>query len=150
MRLLVQRVKEASVRVEGEVIGKIGRGVLVFFGVHKDDSPASTAWLAKKLAGLRLFPDSEDKMNLSLQDVDGGVLVVSQFTLYASCRNGRRPDFTDAARGPEARDLYHQFLQELEAALQHPVETGRFAASMEVSLVNDGPVTFIVDSKNET
>ena len=143
MRLVVQRVKEAEVRVEGKIVGQIKKGALVFVGIHKADLPSHTLWMAQKLASLRFFSDSEGKMNLSLPDIGGEVLLVSQFTLYARCNEGRRPGFESAAPGTIAKTLYEKFVDEMKAVL--PVQTGIFGADMEVSLLNDGPVTFIID-----
>lgn len=144
MRLLVQVVKEAKVTVDQEITGAIGRGVLVFFGAHVNDSRADAEWLAEKLANLRVFPDSEGKMNLSLKDVDGSALIVSQFTLYGDCSQGRRPSFTNAAPPAVANPLYEHFVALMKARLK-VVETGRFGEYMEVSLVNDGPLTFLIE-----
>jgi len=144
MRIVIQRVKEASVVANGTLSGKIGKGILVFFAVHKNDVPESVTWLAKKLVHLRLFPDDQGKMNLNINDVEGEVLVVSQFTLYASCLRGRRPDFVDSAPGELAEAMYDKFVYEVKNELGH-VQTGKFGAKMEVSLINDGPVTFIID-----
>jgi D-aminoacyl-tRNA deacylase len=144
MRMVIQRVKEAEVKVEGKVVGHIDKGALVFFAVHKDDTPQKILWLVQKLIHLRLFADREKKMNLSLQDVEGGVLVVSQFTLYGSCLEGRRPDFTETAPSQIAKPLYEQFVEAIRQELKQ-VETGIFGAEMEVRLINDGPVTFIID-----
>jgi D-tyrosyl-tRNA(Tyr) deacylase len=146
MRLLVQRVSKASVTVSDEIVGSIGKGLLVFFGAHKDDTPDMIEWLAKKLLDLRIFPDDAGKMNRSVQDVEGGILFVSQFTLYADCRNGRRPDFFDSAPPALAEELYNRFLELLQTRYS-PVESGVFAASMEVDLTNDGPVTIILNNK---
>lgn len=145
MRVVVQRVSEAEVRVGGEVVGKIGRGFLVLLGIAHSDYEAQAALLAHKIAGLRVFEDSDGKMNLSLADVGGSVLAVSQFTLYADARKGRRPSFTDAARPEQANPLYDHFCALLEA---HglTVARGRFGAHMAVALVNDGPVTLVLDS----
>ncbi|SCA62602.1 D-aminoacyl-tRNA deacylase [Chlamydiales bacterium SCGC AG-110-P3] len=147
MRLLVQRVKHASVEVDSEIIGKIEAGVLVFLGVRKGDVDADIAWLANKLVNLRMFRDDNGKMNRSLQDVRGEVLIVSQFTLYSDCSQGRRPDFFAAAEPSVAEAMYHQFVEKVRTLLGK-VETGRFGALMQVSLVNDGPVTFIIDGKH--
>lgn len=144
MKLVVQRVKEASVRVDGKVIGEIGQGVLVFVAVHKDDTPEVTDWFVKKLVNLRIFPNDEGKMHLSVKDIGGGVLVISQFTLYGNCSNGRRPDFLESARGEMAEALYEKFVREMGQELSD-VQTGKFAAEMQVSLINDGPVTLIVE-----
>ncbi|HNA61796.1 MAG TPA: D-aminoacyl-tRNA deacylase [Rhabdochlamydiaceae bacterium] len=143
MRLVIQRVLKASVCVEGQVVGEIGLGALVFFGVHKDDSPEKIDWLVQKLIHLRFFSDSAGKMNLSLLDTKGQVLIVSQFTLYADCREGRRPDFGLTAPSAIAKPMYDQFVAETKKHLA--VETGVFGAAMEVSLINDGPVTLILD-----
>jgi len=144
MRLLVQRVKEAAVNVDGEVVGQIGHGLLAFLGLKHGDTSHQIPWMVKKLCGLRIFSDDQNKMNLSVQDVDGGILVISQFTLYGDCSSGRRPSFTEALGESEAEILYHQFVQQLRQSYQH-VETGQFGAPMEVSLINDGPVTLWVD-----
>jgi len=147
VRLVVQRVREASVSVEGKVVGKIGKGALVLFAVRKDDSAEKTLWLAQKLVHLRMFEDSQHKMNLSLADVGGGALIVSQFTLYGNCSEGRRPDFGDSAPGSAAQPIYEKFVADVKKEIQK-VETGIFGAYMEVALVNDGPVTFIIDTNN--
>lgn len=140
MRVLVQRVSRAEVRVEGRVAGRIGRGILALVGFTHQDSDEQLAWMAEKVAGLRIFGDAEDKMNLSLADVHGAALVVSQFTLYGDARKGRRPSFVDAARPEQATPLYERFVALLrEQGIQ--TETGEFGAMMEVELVNDGPVT---------
>lgn len=144
MRVVIQRVKEASVTVEGVVTGRIGKGFLVLFAVHKDDVPESTTWLAQKICNLRIFTDPQGKMNLALKDVGGGVLVVSQFTLYGNCMNGRRPDFIQSASGDTAEAIYDKFVDEIGKEMGS-VQTGVFAAKMEVALVNDGPVTFIIE-----
>lgn len=145
MRLLVQRVKEASVEVEGETVGSIGPGLLAFFGVHKGDTSDKLSWMAKKLTGLRIFADDADKMNLSVGDVGGEILVVSQFTLYGDCSQGRRPSFIDALNGPDAEILYEGFLEAVRNEGIIP-ETGRFGAKMEVSLINDGPITLMIEN----
>lgn len=140
MRALIQRVSRASVHVDGEEAASIGQGFLVLLGVADDDGAAEAAWLARKIAGLRLFEDDAGKMNLGLADVGGQVLAVSQFTLYGDARKGRRPSFTRAAAPVRAQELYEEFCS-LLAAEGVPVEKGVFQAHMEVSLVNDGPVT---------
>ncbi|WP_415907218.1 D-aminoacyl-tRNA deacylase [Oleiharenicola sp. Vm1] len=147
MRVVVQRVAHARVTVEGRVTGEIGRGLLVLQGIVPDDTAADGEWLAQKLARLRIFEDAEGKMNLSVADIAGGILVVSQFTLHASTAKGTRPSFNATARPEVARPLYEQFQQQLAAALGRPVATGEFGAMMQVALVNDGPVTLIIDSK---
>src|SRR5262245_34516496 len=140
MRALIQRVSRAEVRIAGNVVGRVGRGVLVLVGFTHSDTSEQVEWMAEKIAGLRIFADQEDKMNLSLADVGGGVLVVSQFTLYGDAVKGRRPSFIDAARPETAIPLYEQFVAKLRAR-GLPTETGEFGATMEVELVNDGPVT---------
>ena len=145
MKACIQRVRRAEVTVAGEVCGQIGRGMLVLLGVAADDTEADARWLAKKISGLRIFEDSQEKMNLSLTDVGGAMLVVSQFTLLGDCRHGRRPDFIAAASSETAEKLYQIFV---DAVVQEglPVATGRFRQHMDVELVNDGPVTLIVES----
>jgi D-tyrosyl-tRNA(Tyr) deacylase len=145
MRAVVQRVGSASVCVGAETVGAIDRGVVVLLGVANGDSPAQADWLAEKLAGLRIFSDADGKFAHSLLEVGGAALVVSQFTLLADTRKGRRPSFTDAAPPLLAEALYRHFVARL-AALGIAVATGRFGASMQVSLINDGPVTIILDS----
>jgi D-tyrosyl-tRNA(Tyr) deacylase len=145
MRAVVQRVRHAEVAVGGAVVGRIAAGWLVLLGVAPTDTPKEVAWLADKVANLRAFQDDAGKMNLSVQDVGGAVLVVSQFTLYGDCQKGRRPSFTDAAHPSVAEPLYEAFVVALRA-LGVPTETGRFAADMQVSLLNDGPVTFVIDT----
>ena len=145
MRACIQRVRSAEVRVAGEVCGRIGPGMLVLLGVAAGDTEADARQLAKKIAGLRIFEDDQQKMNLSLADVGGAMLVVSQFTLLGDCRRGRRPDFTAAAPPELAEKLYQVFVDAV-AEQGMPVATGRFRQHMEVELVNDGPVTLVVDS----
>jgi D-tyrosyl-tRNA(Tyr) deacylase len=140
MRVLLQRVSRAEVRVGPRVTGRIGRGYLLLVGLTHDDGEAAVAWMAEKVAGLRLFADADDKMNLALADVGGAVLVVSQFTLYGDAVKGRRPSFVAAARPEAAVPLYERFVSLLRGGGLH-VETGKFGAMMEVELVNDGPVT---------
>jgi len=144
MRVLLQRVRKASVTVAGETVGAVGRGVLLFLGVTHGDTRADADWLAKKAAGLRIFEDEAGKMNRSLLDVGGGALVVSQFTLYADCRKGRRPGFDLAGDPAAANELYEYFAERLKAEGVVRVETGRFGADMLVSLENDGPATFLL------
>ena len=146
MRAVVQRVSSASVTVDGEVTGEIGRGFLVLLGVGAEDGPDDVVYLAQKVAGLRVFEDTEGRMNLALSDVDGRVLVVSQFTLFGDCRKGRRPSFIDAARPEKGNELYESFVAELRGQGLH-VETGRFQTHMDVALINDGPVTLLLDSQ---
>lgn len=146
MRCVVQRVSRASVTVEGKITGEIGRGVLVLLGVEEGDSEQDMRYMADKVAGLRVFEDAGDKMNLSVRGVGGAVLAVSQFTLCGDARHGRRPSFAAAARPETAIPLYEGFVEALRSA-GIPVETGVFQAHMDVSLVNDGPVTILLDSK---
>ena len=145
MLACIQRVLSAEVRVAGEICGRIDRGMLVLLGVAAEDTEADAHYLAKKIAGLRIFEDSQEKMNLSLADIQGAVLIVSQFTLLGDCRRGRRPDFTAAAPPEMAEKLYHVFVEAV-AAQGVPTATGRFRQHMEVSLINDGPVTLLVTS----
>src|SRR4051812_4592929 len=145
MRAVIQRVRRAKVTVAGEVIGETASGWLVLLGVAPGDSQRQVDWLAEKIANLRAFDDPDGKMNLSVQDVGGGVLVVSQFTLYGDCQKGRRPGFTGAAPPAVAEPLYEAFVTALRG-LGLPTATGRFAADMQVELVNDGPVTFVIDT----
>ena len=148
MRAVVQRVSSASVAADGQTVASIGKGFLVLLGVANGDSDREAQWLGDKIAGLRIFEDEAGKMNLSVQDIGGAILVVSQFTLLADCRKGRRPSFTDAAPPAEADRLYQVFVSALRKS-NTPVETGVFQAHMDVSLVNDGPVTVIVDTRQQ-
>jgi len=149
MVALVQRVSEASVTVDGEVTGAIDAGLLVLLGVHEDDTEAESEWLARKCTRLRIFPDAEGRMDESVRDVNGNVLVVPQFTLYGDATQGNRPSFTAAASPGLAEDLYEHFVGALEEALGRTVPTGVFGAMMDVHLVNDGPVTLWVEKKND-
>ena len=146
MRAVVQRVSRGDVTVEGETTGTILKGLVVLLGVSRDDTEKEARYLADKISALRIFEDEADKMNLSLKDVGGGMLVVSQFTLYGDCSKGRRPSFGEAAPPDKADTLYNAFIEAVRFQ-GVPVETGRFQTHMEVSLVNDGPVTLIVESK---
>lgn len=148
MRCVVQRVKEASVTVAGEIVGKIGRGYMVLVGVGAEDTDRDVRYMADKVPNLRLFEDDEEKMNLSLADVGGEILAVSQFTLYGDARGGRRPSFIAAARPEEANARYEELVA-LWRDKGFKVETGRFRTHMEVSLVNDGPVTLLLDSSKQ-
>lgn len=145
MRAVVQRVRSCRVVVAGEVVGEIGRGLLVLLGIRTGDAIEQVRWLADKVVNLRIFEDEAGKMNVSVADAGGGVLVVSQFTLYGDCQKGRRPSFIDAARPEAAEPLYEAFANAIRL---HgvPVATGRFGADMQVELVNDGPVTLVLDS----
>jgi D-tyrosyl-tRNA(Tyr) deacylase len=146
MKAVVQRVSRASVRIDGQTVGEIERGLLVLVGVGKDDTAVDTEWMIKKLLALRIFPDDAKKMNRSVTDIGGGILVVSQFTLYGDACNGTRPSFTDAMPPAEAEQFYNDFMVKLRAATTLQVAEGRFAAMMDVELVNDGPVTIVLDS----
>jgi D-tyrosyl-tRNA(Tyr) deacylase len=146
MRAVVQRVKESSVTVGGDIIGKIGPGLLVFLGVAKEDTINDVNYLADKILNLRIFEDEHGKMNRSLLEARRDMLVVSQFTLLGDCRKGRRPSFTDAAEPDKANELYEQFVEKAGSSGIR-VKTGRFRAMMDVQLINDGPVTLIVESR---
>ena len=148
MRVVLQRVTQASVKVDGEVIGAIGNGFLILLGVSDEDNETVADKMADKICKLRIFADENGKTNLSLTDVGGELLVVSQFTLHASTRKGNRPSFIRAARPEQAVPLYELFKRELASLLEGRVESGEFGADMQVSLVNDGPVTIFMDSRN--
>jgi len=144
MRIVLQRVSRAKVTVGGRVTGEVGRGLLLLVGFTEEDGEDALAWMAKKIVQLRIFPDDEGKMNRSVEDADGGILVVSQFTLYGDARKGNRPSFIDAARPETAIPLYERFVDLLRAT-GRPVATGEFGAMMDVELVNDGPVTLVLE-----
>lgn len=148
MRALIQRVKHADVVIDGAVNGEIGQGLLVLLGVHATDTQEDIDWLVKKVSQLRVFDDENGVMNKSVMDIDGEVLVVSQFTLYASTKKGNRPSYINAAVPDIAIPLYERFVSDLSTTLSKPVSTGRFGADMKVSLLNDGPVTIMIDTKN--
>src|SRR5690554_2322971 len=149
MRAVIQKVSEASVSVEGVVISKIGKGLLVLLGIEDADKEEDIVWLTKKVIQLRLFSDEDGVMNLSLADVDGEIIVVSQFTLHANTKKGNRPSYIRAARPDFSEPMYQKFIDEIEKVLGKKVGTGKFGAMMQVSLVNDGPVTIIIDSKQK-
>lgn len=148
MRVIIQRVSDASVTVEGKTVGKTEKGFLVLLGVTFDDTEKHAEVLAKKVANLRVFTDENDKMNLSMIDVNGSALVVSNFTLYADCSHGRRPSFINAARPEQAEKLYEYFVECLKNEGVKSVETGVFGADMKVSLTNDGPITILIDTND--
>jgi D-tyrosyl-tRNA(Tyr) deacylase len=147
MRVIIQRVSEARVEIEGRVHGEIGPGLMVLLGITHDDTEQDIQWMVKKLLQLRIFRDAEDKMNLSVQDVGGGILVVSQFTLYAQSKKGNRPSYIRSAPPAVSVPLYERFLEVLRAEFSGPVATGEFGADMRVHLVNEGPVTIMIDSR---
>ncbi len=149
MRIVIQRVSEASVSIEGQTVGSIGMGFLILLGIEDADNQEDADWLVKKTANLRVFEDEAGVMNRSLLDVGGNALVVSQFTLMASCRKGNRPSYIRAAGHEHAVPLYEYFCRALSQAIGKPVPTGRFGADMQVALVNDGPVTICMDTKNK-
>lgn len=149
MKVVIQRVSEASVSVEGQVVGSIQTGLLILLGVENDDTSEDIEWLCKKTVQLRIFNDADGKMNLSLQDVGGRLLVISQFTLHASTKKGNRPSYIKSARPEISEPLYEQFVQKLQQASQTKIEQGIFGADMQVALINNGPVTIIIDSKNK-
>jgi D-aminoacyl-tRNA deacylase len=148
MKVVVQRAKNAKVSVDGEIVGKISYGVMVLVGVTHEDGEEDAKYLAEKVANLRIFEDDEGKMNLSLLDIQGEVLSVSQFTLYGDCRKGRRPNFMEAAKPEHAEKIYQMFNEEIRKK-GLVVETGKFGAMMDVEFTNDGPVTLIIESKND-
>jgi D-tyrosyl-tRNA(Tyr) deacylase len=148
MRILIQRVKKASVTIEGKVISLINNGLLLFIGITEDDTQEDIQWLTKKVANIRLFDDENGVMNLSVMDIDGEILAVSQFTLMASTKKGNRPSYIKAAKPEISVPLYEQFCTEMELAVNKPIKRGVFGADMKVELLNDGPVTIFIDSKN--
>ena len=147
MRVVIQRVSKANVRVDGKLVGSISKGLLVFLGITHDDQLEDVSWLVKKTLGLRIFSDTNDVMNLSVQDVD--ILIVSQFTLHALTKKGNRPSYIEAAKPKTALPLYRSFVEQCEKGLRRPVATGVFGSMMDIELHNDGPVTILLDSKNK-
>jgi len=147
MRVVIQRVSKASVSIDGKVKSKIKHGVLILLGIEEEDENEDIQWLCKKISNLRIFSDKDDKMNLSLLDIKGDAIVVSQFTLHASTKKGNRPSYIKAARPEQAIPLYQAFIKELENTLNKKVGSGEFGAMMNVALVNEGPVTILIDSK---
>lgn len=149
MRTVIQRVSEASVTIEGQQKAAIGAGLLILLGIEDADEQEDIAWLCKKIAQMRIFSDEQGLMNLSVQDIGGEALVVSQFTLHANTKKGNRPSYIKAARPEKAIPLYEQFIAELQNYLSKPIQTGQFGADMKVALLNDGPVTIFVDTKDK-
>jgi len=149
MRAVIQRVSEASVRVDGVVIGSIGKGLLVFLGIEDADNIEDIQWLSGKITNMRLFNDDQGLMNLALKDVEGEILLVSQFTLHASIKKGNRPSYIKASKPEVAKPLYEKMILQLTADAGKQIQCGIFGADMKVSLLNDGPVTIIIDSKNK-
>ena len=146
MRVVIQRVSKASVSIQGEITASIGLGLLVLLGIEDADTPEDAEWLSQKIAAMRIFSDAEDKMNLDVRQVQGDILIVSQFTLLAQTKKGNRPSFIRAARPEKAIPLYEHFIRSMEGELGKKVQTGTFGAMMEVALVNDGPVTILMDT----
>ena len=149
MRAVIQRVSKSSVKVNGEILGQTALGLLVLLGIEDLDNDEDVGWLARKITGLRIFSDSDEKMNLNIKQVGGDLLVISQFTLHASTKKGTRPSFVKAARPEKAIPLYERLIKECENILGKEVASGKFGAMMEVELTNDGPVTIVIDSKNK-
>lgn len=149
MRIVLQRVKKASVSVQQEIIGSIHQGLLILLGIEPEDTQKDIDWLIKKITSMRIFNDDNNTMNLSVSDVQGEILVVSQFTLHASTKKGNRPSYIRAAKPEIAIPLYEKFILDLERSMGNPIPTGKFGANMQVELINDGPVTIILDSKNK-
>jgi len=148
MRIVLQRVSEASVKIDNQIIGEISQGLLLLVGIEHEDDKPDADWLNQKVIGMRIFSDADDKMNLSIKEIKGEFLVVSQFTLHASTKKGNRPSFIQAARPEKAIPLYDYFCEQLQQVSESKVQTGKFGADMKVSLVNDGPVTIVIDSKD--
>jgi D-tyrosyl-tRNA(Tyr) deacylase len=149
MKIVLQRVSEASVQIDNKIIGKINFGYLILLGIGENDSEEDITWLVKKIINLRVFSDNKGKMNLSIKEVDGDILLISQFTLYASTKKGNRPSFINSASPEFAIPLYEKFITIMKNQLGQDIETGEFGADMKISSVNDGPVTIIIDSKNK-
>ncbi len=148
MRALIQRVSQASVTIDGKIKSEIGKGLLVFLGIEERDNEADIDWLAGKISRLRIFPDEQEVMNRSVMDVEGDILLISQFTLHAGTKKGNRPSYIKAARPETAIPLYESFIVKMESLINKKISTGEFGAHMEVSLINDGPVTIFIDTKN--
>jgi len=150
MRLVIQRVSSASVKINNVIFSNIGQGLLVLLGIEEEDNETDILYLTQKLIGMRIFSDEEGKMNLDVKQINGDVLIVSQFTLLADTKKGNRPSYIKAARPEKAIPLYEKFILETEKLLEKPCKTGQFGADMKVELINDGPVTIIIDSKNKS
>ena len=149
MKVVIQRVSKASVTISGQVKAKIAKGLLILLGIEEEDDKSDIQWLVPKIISLRIFNDAEEKMNLSVSDIDGDILVVSQFTLHASTKKGNRPSFIKAARPDKANQLYQEFVKNLSDLYKREIFTGSFGADMKVELINDGPVTIIIDTKQK-
>ena len=149
MKIVIQRVSEASVTIDSKIVAQINQGLLVLVGIEEADTIEDTNWLVSKIVNLRIFPDENEVMNLSVKDIDGEIIVVSQFTLQAATKKGNRPSYIKAAKPDIAIPMYEKFVQQLETDLGKKIQTGQFGADMKVALVNDGPVTIIIDSKNK-
>ena len=148
MKIVIQRVSEASVTIDSKIVAQINQGLLVLVGIEEADTIEDTNWLVSKIVNLRIFPDENEVMNLSVKDIDGEIIVVSQFTLHAATKKGNRPSYIKAAKPDIAIPMYEKFLQQLDVELGKKIQTGKFGADMKVALVNDGPVTITIDSKN--
>ena len=148
MRAVVQRVKSSKVEVDGKIIGSIGRGINLLIGISKEDTREDIDYIVRKVLGMRIFEDDNGKMNYSLQDIKGQLIVISQFTLYGDCRRGKRPDFMKAQGGDLARNLYNELVEEFKKEVPD-LQTGEFGADMEVEIINDGPVTLLLESKKD-
>ena len=149
MKVVIQRVSEASVKVDGAIVGAIQAGLLVLLGIHNEDTLEDVQWISNKLVQMRIFDDADGVMNLSVKEVHGDILLISQFTLHASTKKGNRPSYIHASKPPVAIPLYEAMIQQLEKEMGKPIQTGQFGADMKVSLINNGPVTIILDSKNK-
>ena len=150
MKVVIQKVTSASVTIETEIVAKIQSGLLVLVGIEDEDSQEDINWLSQKIINLRIFGDENDVMNLSVKEIQGEVIIVSQFTLHASTKKGNRPSYIKASKPESAIPLYEKFIQQMELEFGKKIQTGRFGADMKVELVNDGPVTIIIDSKNKS
>lgn len=149
MKAVIQRVSQSFVTIDAEIVAEIQKGLLVLVGIEDSDSQEDISWLTSKIANLRIFPDENEVMNLSLKDIDGEMIVVSQFTLHAATKKGNRPSYIKASKPEIAIPLYESFVKQMEIELGKKIQTGQFGADMKVSLVNDGPVTIIIDTKNK-